>query len=56
LVEIGKAENLKPTEEEIEKEAEHLLSHYPEANAHAIRTYVANTLHHQKVLEFLEQQ
>jgi len=56
LMKIAGAENIKPTEEEIEKEAKHVLEHYKDAKEERVREYVASLLTKEKVFEFLENQ
>jgi trigger factor len=56
LSEISKKENLKPADEEIEKEVSHMLTHYPDANKDHVRAYVINILSKEGVFAFLEEQ
>ncbi|QQR82289.1 hypothetical protein IPJ70_03350 [Candidatus Campbellbacteria bacterium] len=56
LHEIGLKENIQPSPEEIKKETDHILEHYPDAKRPNVEAYVATTLGNQKVLEFLEKQ
>lgn len=53
---IGVAEKLEPSTEEIKKETDHILSHHKDAKRQNVEAYVANALANQKVLEFLENQ
>lgn len=56
LHEIGIKENIQPSPEEIKKETNHILEHYPDAKRPNVEAYVATTLSNQKVLEFFEKQ
>jgi trigger factor len=56
LDKIAKEENLKPDEELLRKETEHLLSHHKDALPDRARNYVEMVLTNEKVLEFLENQ
>ncbi|MBX4215430.1 hypothetical protein KW797_00545 [Candidatus Parcubacteria bacterium] len=56
LMKIAEAENIKPTEEEIDKEVRHVLEHYKDAKEERVRDYVASVIQNEKVLEFLESQ
>jgi len=56
LLKIAEIENIKPTEEELEKEVKHVLEHYKDAKEERVRDYVASVIQNEKVLEFLEQQ
>ena len=53
---IAKAENIKPTVEDIERETKHILEHRKDANPRGVRNYVEEILTYEKVLEFLESQ
>lgn len=56
LVEIAKVENLKPEEEKIKKETEHLIEHYPTADKDRARSYIIKQMSQDLVFEFLEGQ
>lgn len=56
LMKIADAEKLEPTNEELEHETEHLLTHYKDADPLRLRIYVYQMMKNQKVLEFLETQ
>ncbi len=56
LNEIALAEKLVPTQEEINHEVEHLMTHYKDADRETAAIYVTTLLTNQKVLSFLEQQ
>jgi FKBP-type peptidyl-prolyl cis-trans isomerase (trigger factor) len=63
LNEIGVAEKLTPSPEEVEKEVNHLLAHHPPHEGHdetrereSALIYVTTVLTNEKVLAFLEQQ
>jgi len=51
---IAEKEKIEPTNEELEHETKHLLSHYPDADPLRARVYVYQTMRNEKVLEFLE--
>ncbi|MEX2010381.1 MAG: trigger factor [Parcubacteria group bacterium] len=51
---IAETEKIEPSEDDLEKETKHLLSHYPDAEPLRARVYVYEMLRNQKVLEFLE--
>ncbi|MDD3662462.1 MAG: trigger factor [Candidatus Pacebacteria bacterium] len=53
---IAKEENLKPTDEEIEKDVENVLKMYKEADPTRARAYVEQMLENEKVFAFLENQ
>jgi FKBP-type peptidyl-prolyl cis-trans isomerase (trigger factor) len=53
---IAAAENIAPSDEEIEHEIDHLKEHYPAVDAMRIRSYVLGALTHEKVFQFLETQ
>lgn len=53
---IAEREQIQPTEEEIEKEIEHIMQHYPDADKDAARTYATSVLANEKVFQLLENQ
>lgn len=53
---ISNKENLKPTEEEIEKEVTNILTVYKDADPVRARAYVENMMENEKVFQFLESQ
>lgn len=53
--ELARAANLKPDDEQVKKESEHLKSHYPDVDEKRIKAYVAHVLTMEKVWEQLEQ-
>ncbi len=54
LNKLAQTENIKPTEEEIEKETKHIMEHYQGADQEQVRIYTTNVLTNEKVFEFLE--
>ncbi|MHB0978338.1 MAG: trigger factor [Minisyncoccota bacterium] len=52
---IAEKEKIEPTNEELEHETKHLLSHYKDADPLRARVYVYQTMRNEKVLEFLEE-
>ena len=52
--ELARAANLKPDDEQVKKEAEHLKSYYPDVEEKRIQAYVAHVLTMEKVWEQLE--
>ncbi|MEK7581817.1 MAG: trigger factor [Patescibacteria group bacterium] len=56
LVKIAKIENIKPKNEDVEKEVKHILEHYKDAKDTRVRDYVTSLLTSEKVFEFLENQ
>lgn len=54
MMKIAEVEKLEPSTEELEREAEHLLSHHKDADPLRVRLYVYHMMKTQKVLEFLE--
>lgn len=54
MLKIAEVEKLEPTNEELEKEVTHLLSHHKDADPMRVRVYVYQMIKNQKVLEFLE--
>jgi trigger factor len=53
---ISNKENLKPTEEEIEKEVTNIVTMYKDADPIRARAYVENMMENEKVFQFLEAQ
>ena len=51
---ISEKENLKPTEEEIEKDVQGILTMYKDADPTRARAYVENMIENEKVFKFLE--
>ena len=51
---ISQKENIKPTEEEIEKEVTNIMTMYKDADPVRARAYVENILGNEKVFAFLE--
>jgi len=56
LAEIAKKENLRPDEEMVKHEVEHMKQHYPEADEIRVRAYIEHSLTLEKVIKFLEEQ
>jgi len=56
IIEIAKKENIKPEEEKVSKETEHLVEHYPTADKDRARSYIIKQLTQELVFEFLEGQ
>lgn len=56
FIEIAKKENLKPEEEKVAKETDHLIEHYPTADRDRARAYIIKQLTQDLVFEFLEEQ
>lgn len=56
IIEIAKKENIKPEEEKVTKETEHLVEHYPTADKDRARSYIIKQLTQELVFEFLEGQ
>jgi FKBP-type peptidyl-prolyl cis-trans isomerase (trigger factor) len=54
LVEIAKKENLKPEEEKVAKETDHLIEHYPTADRDRARSYIIKQMTQDIVFDFLE--
>ncbi len=54
LNEIAKKENIKPTQEEIEKEVGHIVEHYKDADRERAGVYAETVLTNEKVFSFLE--
>ena len=53
---ISEKENLKPSEEEIEKEVGNIMAMYKDADPARARAYIENMLENEKVFAFLENQ
>ncbi|MEK7106066.1 MAG: trigger factor [Patescibacteria group bacterium] len=53
---ISEKENLKPSEEEIEKEVNNIMTMYKDADPMRARAYIENMLENEKVFNFLETQ
>jgi trigger factor len=53
---ISEKENLKPSEEEIEKEVGNIMAMYKDADPTRARAYIENMLENEKVFAFLENQ
>ena len=53
---IADIENIKPTEEEIEKDVNQITAMYKDADPSRAKAYVEQMLENEKVLNFLEQQ
>jgi trigger factor len=53
---ISERENLKPTEEETEKDVTQITTMYKDADATRARAYVEQMLENEKVFKFLENQ
>lgn len=56
FVEIAKKENIKPEEEKVAHETEHLIEHYPTADKDRARAYIIKQITQDLVFEFLEAQ
>ena len=56
ILKIEEKENLKPTEEEIEKDTNKIIEMYKEADPARARAYVEQMLGNEKVFKFLEEQ
>lgn len=56
LVEIAKKENIKPEEEKVAHETEHLIEHYPTADKDRARSYIIKQMSQDLVFELLEKQ
>jgi trigger factor len=52
--EIAHKENIVPNQEKLEREVSHIKEHYPEAQEHAIRVYVAAQMTNDLAFRFLE--
>jgi trigger factor len=53
---IAKEENIKPNEEEVKKEMEHILSHHKDADRFRVRMYVETFMTNELVFKFLEEE
>jgi len=56
IADIAKKEELKPEEEEIQTEVDHILEHYKDADPQSARMHTENVLTSEKVFQFLEAQ
>ncbi len=54
VIKIAEKEKLEPEEKEIEHEAQHVLSHYPDADPLRARLFAYTQIRNAKVMEFLE--
>jgi trigger factor len=54
LNEIAQKEAILPNVAKIDREVKHVLEHYPDANEHAVKTYVGTQMANEKVFELLE--
>jgi FKBP-type peptidyl-prolyl cis-trans isomerase (trigger factor) len=54
LAEIARLENLSPDTKEVQKEIDHLIEHYPDADRERVHAYVTAVKTNQKVWEFLD--
>lgn len=54
LNEIALKEKIEPEEDQVKKEIEHVISHYPKANPERAKAYVTEVLRNEKVFAFLE--
>jgi FKBP-type peptidyl-prolyl cis-trans isomerase (trigger factor) len=54
LNKIAIDEKIYPKKEEVEKEAEHLMSHHKDADQNRVKIYVETVLTNEKVMQFLE--
>lgn len=55
LNKISLAENIKPEEDQVQKEMEHILSHHKDAPEERVRVFVETMLTNEKVFHFLEE-
>lgn len=53
---IARTEGLKPDEQKVKQETDHILSHYKDADRFRVRMYVENLFLNEAVFEFLEKQ
>ena len=53
---ISEKENLKPTDEEIEKDVDQIVKMYKDADPARARAYVEQMLENEKVFKFLDEQ
>ena len=51
---IAKNENINPSEEEVRREINHVLEHYPHAQEESVRVYVETTKRNELVFQYLE--
>lgn len=51
---IARKENIKPDEEKVKKEMDHILSHHKDADRFRLRMYVENLMTNEAVFQFLE--
>lgn len=51
---IAKDEEIKPNEEEVQREIDHVKQHYPQAQEENIRVYVETTKRNEMVFQYLE--
>ena len=51
---IARAENIRPTDEELDAEVSHIIEHYPDADRERAMTYAETVLMNEKVFQFLE--
>ncbi|MEY2664351.1 MAG: hypothetical protein RIT04_159 [Candidatus Parcubacteria bacterium] len=56
LNKIAEAENIAPTEKEIEEEVKHIVEHYKDADKERAYIYAETVLMNEKVFKFLEEQ
>ena len=49
-------EKIKPEEDQVQKEIEHILSHHKDAPEERVRIFVETMLTNEKVFDFLEKQ
>jgi trigger factor len=56
LIEISKAENIKPDEADVAKEVSAILEHYKDADPERARMHAENVLTNEKIFQFLESQ
>jgi FKBP-type peptidyl-prolyl cis-trans isomerase (trigger factor) len=54
VIKIAETEKLEPDEKELEHEAKHILSHYPDADPLRARLFAYTQIRNAKVMEFLE--
>lgn len=53
---IAKDESIAPSEEDVKKEMEHILAHYPDSDRFRVRMYVETFMTNELVFKFLEEQ
>ena len=56
LNKIALEEKIKPEEDQVQKEIEHILSHHKDAPEERVRIFVETMLTNEKVFDFLEKQ